>query len=64
MPSHFDVYIGNLNRIRLSEMIDYYAMQARLERAKPSLVVQPLTGAFYGAAQAASTYASMNGTAG
>lgn len=47
MPSHFKTYVANFNRIRLSEMIDFHADQARLNRMKPSLVVHPWTGKFY-----------------
>lgn len=47
MPSHFKTYVANFNRIRLSEMIDFHADQARLSRMKPSLVVHPWTGKFY-----------------
>ncbi|NOT71778.1 MAG: hypothetical protein HOP09_11020 [Hyphomicrobium sp.] len=64
MPSHFQVYLGNLNRVRLSEMIDFYAMQARIDRAKPSLVFQPLTGRCYSYDGIAAPQPSMNGTNG
>lgn len=47
MPSHFQVYVGNFNRIRMGELIDFHIMQERLARARPSLVVQPLTGYAY-----------------
>ena len=51
MPSHFKTYVANFNRIRLSEMIDFHADQARLSRMKPSLVVHPWTGKFYETAE-------------
>ena len=53
MPSHFQTYAANFNRVRMSEMIDYHIIQARMGRAKPSLVVNPLTGVFYETTNAA-----------
>lgn len=47
MASHFQNYVSNFNRVRLSEMIDFYARQTRIENARPSLVVNPLTALPY-----------------
>lgn len=47
MRSHYQNYVANFNRVRLSEMIDYHICQARMANARASLVVNPLTGAFY-----------------
>lgn len=47
MASHFQNYVSNFNRVRLSEMIDFYARQTRLDNARPSLVVNPLTALPY-----------------
>jgi hypothetical protein len=52
MPSHFNVYVANFNRVRLGELIDYHETQARMARATASLIVNPLTLEFY-----ADTYA-------
>ena len=48
MQSHYNRYFSNINRIRLSEMIDFYSLQERIARARPSLVANPLTGETYG----------------
>ena len=48
MASHYQNYVSNFNRVRLSELIDYYALQSRIELARPSLVVNPLTSLPYG----------------
>lgn len=47
MPSHFQFYVANFNRVRLNELIDYHEAQGRISRAVPSLVVNPLTRQFY-----------------
>lgn len=50
MSSSYQIYVANFNRVRISEMIDYYATSARLSRATASLIANPLTGQFYGEA--------------
>jgi hypothetical protein len=50
MSSNYQIYVANFNRMRISEMIDYYATTARMSRATASLVANPLTGQFYGEA--------------
>ncbi len=47
MSSHYQAYVSNFNRVRLSEIIDFYALQLRVAQARPSLVVNPLTSQFY-----------------
>ena len=47
MPSHFQTYAANFNRLRLSQMLDNHEFQGRLSRSKASLIVNPLTGSFY-----------------
>ena len=47
MASHFQNYVTTLNRIRLSEMIDHYAIQYRAVRLQPSLVFNPVTNRCY-----------------
>ena len=48
MTSHFNSYVSNFNRVRLSEMIDRREFETRRNRARASLVTNPLTGIFYG----------------
>jgi hypothetical protein len=48
MPSHFNTYVANFNRVRLGELIDYHETQMRMSRARASLVVNPLSRQFYG----------------
>jgi hypothetical protein len=48
MSPQFQRYVANINRVSLGALIDYHEAQSRLARAKPSLIVQPLTGEFYG----------------
>jgi hypothetical protein len=50
MRSHYQMYVANFNRLRMAELVDFHNEQTRLERAKPSLIANPLTGEFYGAA--------------
>ena len=50
MRSHYQMYVANFNRLRMAELVDFYSEQSRLERAKPSLIANPLTGEFYGTA--------------
>lgn len=47
MASHFQNYVTNLNRVRLSEMIDHYAIQSRAVRLQPSLIFNPVTSRCY-----------------
>ena len=57
MPTHFQFYVANFNRVRLNELIDYHEAQGRITRAVPSLVVNPLTRQFYSSTrQADATY--------
>lgn len=49
MPSHFQSYAANFNRVRLHELIDHHATLARHSRVRPSLIVNPLTGRPYSA---------------
>jgi hypothetical protein len=48
MRSHYQNYVANFNRLRMAELVDFHNEQSRLERAKPSLIANPLTGEFYG----------------
>jgi hypothetical protein len=50
MTQHFQAYVSNLNRVRLIELIDHEATRLRHARAKPSLIVNPLSGRPYSAA--------------
>jgi hypothetical protein len=56
MPSQFQRYVANINRVSLGALIDYHEAQGRLARAKPSLIVQPLTGEFYGAPRSTAAF--------
>lgn len=47
MPTYFNSYVANFNRVRMSELIDFHAEVARRNNVKPSLVVHPWTGQFY-----------------
>jgi hypothetical protein len=47
MRWHYQMYVANFNRLRMAELVDFYTEQSRLERAKPSLIANPLTGEFY-----------------
>lgn len=47
MTPYFRAYASNLNRIGLAELIDHHAALLRYDRARPSLVVNPLTGQPY-----------------
>jgi hypothetical protein len=49
MPSHFQFYVANFNRVRIHELIDHHATLARHGRARASLIVNPLTGRPYSA---------------
>lgn len=62
MATHYQTYMATLNRVRLSELIDFYAMESRLQQAKPSLVVHPLTGQFYAPVDTSRRRLSLNGT--
>lgn len=48
MASHFQNYVSNLNRVRLAELIDHHELQGRIDKARPSLIVNPLTSVIYG----------------
>jgi hypothetical protein len=50
MRSHYQMYVANFNRLRMAELVDFHNEQTRFERAKPSLIANPLTGEFYGTA--------------
>jgi hypothetical protein len=43
MSSHFQFYVSNLKRVRLNQLIDYYTTQLRYQRARPSLIFNPLS---------------------
>ena len=62
MTTHYQTYMSTLNRVRLAELIDFYAMESRLQQAKPSLVVHPLTRQFYPLAATSPRQLSVNGT--
>lgn len=47
MTAHFRSYLSNLNRVRLVELVDHHATSLRHGRARPSLVVNPLSGLLY-----------------
>ncbi|HXE02691.1 MAG TPA: hypothetical protein VN623_12160 [Hyphomicrobium sp.] len=47
MTQHFEAYVSNLNRVRLIELIDREAALMRHARARPSLIVNPLSGRPY-----------------
>jgi hypothetical protein len=47
MTPYFRSYAANLTRIRLAELIDHHATRLRHGRARPSLIVNPLTGRPY-----------------
>ena len=47
MPSHFQNYVTNFNRIRMSELIDHYALQARTTSLQASLIFNPVTNRCY-----------------
>jgi hypothetical protein len=49
MTPYFRAYASNLNRIGLAELIDHHAGLLRYSRARPSLVVNPLSGEPYAA---------------
>jgi hypothetical protein len=51
MTQHFQAYVSNLNRVRLIELIDREAALMRHARARPSLIVNPLSGRPYLAAE-------------
>jgi hypothetical protein len=51
MTQHFQAYVSNLNRVRLIELIDHEAALIRHARARPSLIVNPLSGRPYMAAE-------------
>jgi hypothetical protein len=53
MPSQYNLYVANFNRVRLSEMLDRHEFETRRNRVKASLVVNPLSGYFYGEVPAA-----------
>jgi hypothetical protein len=44
MTPHFRAYVSNLNRVRLAELLDHHAIALRHGRARPSLIVNPLSG--------------------
>ena len=50
MTPYFRAYASNLNRIGLAELIDHHATLLRYSRARPSLVVNPLSGRPYAVA--------------
>lgn len=47
MTPYFRSYVLNLRRIRLAELVDHHATRLRHSRARPSLVVHPLSGLPY-----------------
>ncbi|AGK58035.1 hypothetical protein HYPDE_31803 [Hyphomicrobium denitrificans 1NES1] len=47
MTPHFRSYVSNLLRIRFAELVDHHATVLRHGRARPSLIVHPLTGLPY-----------------
>ena len=47
MGPHYKSYVTNLNRVRLSEMIDHHALQSRAGRLQPSLIFNPVTKRCY-----------------
>jgi hypothetical protein len=47
MSPHFRSYVLNLDRARLLEVIDRCAIKARRERARASLIFDPLTARRY-----------------
>jgi hypothetical protein len=59
MSPQFQRYVANINRFSLGALIDYHEAQGRLERAKPSLIVQPLTGEFYGTTRLTAAFAPL-----
>lgn len=47
MTPYFRSYMSNLNRFRLAEFVDHQVTLLRHERARPSLIVNPLNGQPY-----------------
>ncbi|HVJ78355.1 MAG TPA: hypothetical protein VM620_11030 [Hyphomicrobium sp.] len=47
MTLYFRSYASNLNRVRLAEFVDQHVTLLRHERARPSLIVNPLNGQPY-----------------
>jgi len=47
MTPYFGTYALNLNRVRLAQFVDHHVTLLRHERARPSLIVNPLDGQPY-----------------
>jgi hypothetical protein len=47
MTPHFRSYAQNLTRVRFAEFVEHHVTLLRHERARPSLIVNPLDGQPY-----------------